>query len=385
MHRGEDTTLEGLMVLTVAGCYGCDGPPSGIFRAYSYRGGAMYGWLLRTSPLGAITDINGHTLAIGVIRNIVSTQDSSVMAVSICIQGTCHPEGLDAFDPNSVTATFRSLDGGVTWQEIDRSGPIAGAVGAMRNGQVLIANAMDAAGASVAYVLQPGGATVTPPQDAVRAVVAEDAIAWLAAGGRIISADGGQVVKLSGFTEREAVTLVGTISGEKSSALVSWVVPSGAGIQQHVAVLENGTLVSPVLSDEPAYIGAWLPKFGRALITPFATGSNHPLPAFLDVSSGEYRLIPNPFNGGPSVDADTGRDIALAVQSGPFALVKGTGSCLNIRAAPSLSAEVITCMADGVLLRDNGETHQGDGGETWVSITTPGGTQGWASAAFLER
>jgi hypothetical protein len=79
-----------------------------------------------------------------------------------------------------------------------------------------------------------------------------------------------------------------------------------------------------------------------------------------------------------------GRTAVHAVQTGPFARVTGTGSCLKVRAEPSLSGEVLTCAADGVLLRDTGDTRTTDGAE-WVSVMTPAGTPGWASAAFLQR
>jgi len=44
----------------------------------------------------------------------------------------------------------------------------------------------------------------------------------------------------------------------------------------------------------------------------------------------------------------------------------------------------VTCAADGVLLRDGGETHQA-GGDTWLKVVTPAGGEGWASIAYLER
>jgi hypothetical protein len=69
---------------------------------------------------------------------------------------------------------------------------------------------------------------------------------------------------------------------------------------------------------------------------------------------------------------------------GPFAQVTGTGSCLNVRAEPSITGQVLACMADGVLLHDNGETKVTDEG-MWESVTTPNGTQGWASGNYITQ
>lgn len=72
------------------------------------------------------------------------------------------------------------------------------------------------------------------------------------------------------------------------------------------------------------------------------------------------------------------------VQRGPFARVVNTGSCLNIRDAPSLDSNVLTCATDGVLLRDQGETAETDG-VTWARVVTPVGVEGWAATVYLER
>jgi Bacterial SH3 domain. len=129
-------------------------------------------------------------------------------------------------------------------------------------------------------------------------------------------------------------------------------------------------------------IGSWSSKDDRAIISIQAPGSEYgtPLPAILHLDGGGYNLIPGPFKSERPGYSSLGRTAVRAVQTGPFARVTGTGSCLKVRAEPSLNGEVLTCAVDGVLLRDTGQTN-GD----WVSVMTPGGTQGWASAAFLER
>lgn len=70
--------------------------------------------------------------------------------------------------------------------------------------------------------------------------------------------------------------------------------------------------------------------------------------------------------------------------AGRFAAVSGAGDCLNVREQASMSAPIVRCLVDGVLLRDMGETAAADG-VTWLKVATPDGREGWASTEFLER
>jgi len=138
--------------------------------------------------------------------------------------------------------------------------------------------------------------------------------------------------------------------------------------------------------DGLAFLGWWSEKDDLAYISiekPIEGFIAAPRPALLDLSTGEYRLMPNPFGEYEVPFLPYGHAIVTAVQLGPFARVVDTGSCLRVRAEPSLTGAVIDCMADGVLLRDGEETRD-SGGATWLRVTTPAGIQGWASTAFLE-
>jgi hypothetical protein len=104
-------------------------------------------------------------------------------------------------------------------------------------------------------------------------------------------------------------------------------------------------------------------------------------PSIVDTNAYILRPLGEPFTG---PDFASGRNHIVAALRGPFARVVNTGSCLNIRDGPSLDTNVITCAADGVLLRDQGETVESDG-VTWVRVVTPAGVEGWAAAAYLER
>ena len=104
------------------------------------------------------------------------------------------------------------------------------------------------------------------------------------------------------------------------------------------------------------------------------------LPAITDIDAAEAHLLASPFNQPPF----GGRDLIRAVVRGPFARVVNTGSCLNVRAEPAMTASALTCAADGVLLRDTGETQEIDG-VAWLRVVTSAGAEGWASSQYLER
>ena len=134
--------------------------------------------------------------------------------------------------------------------------------------------------------------------------------------------------------------------------------------------------------------GWWSPKDDSAVITvdvpPPPEYMGVPVPALLDLSSGEYRLITDPFVSDERPYQPYGRSRVDAVQIGPFARVVTPGSCLNIRLSPSVTGEVGDCAADGVLLTEVGEILDADG-VSWVRVRTPAGLDGWASAKYLER
>jgi hypothetical protein len=115
----------------------------------------------------------------------------------------------------------------------------------------------------------------------------------------------------------------------------------------------------------------------RELPSPFVAW----LPAVVDLEAGTVHPITGPFLEPPLLN---GRNQIVAVQQGPFACVINTeGTCLNIRAEPG-AGQALDCAADGVLLRDLGETADVSG-VAWLRVATPAGLEGWASTQYLER
>ncbi len=320
------------------------------------------------------------------------------MAVSFCTKGDCQFSSLGGNDPNAEGAAFRSVDGGITWQDVGRGGTSFGVAGVMADGRV-IASTIEHDDGTHDYVLLPDNTAVNPPADGVYPVPISNEILWATNDGRLLLADG---TPIFAPTDRDPHYYYGSVLGDfkdpqDGQVLVHWELPMP--IPRPADYVDRYAFASLDVSAGSAHvirqweidgylvaIGWWSAKDDRVVISLIPEDSTHPygsqspLPAILDLRSGTFNLIPGPFKSDMPGYSSLGRTIVHAVQTGPFARVTGTGSCLNIRTDPSASGTVLTCAADGVLLRDTGQTN-GD----WVSVMTPGGTQGWASAAFLER
>ena len=75
---------------------------------------------------------------------------------------------------------------------------------------------------------------------------------------------------------------------------------------------------------------------------------------------------------------------SVIVQHGPFLRVVNIGAdCLSITAEPSPDADELACMAERVLLQDQGDVVT-DEGVTWHKAKTPAGVVGWADGRYLE-
>jgi hypothetical protein len=136
-------------------------------------------------------------------------------------------------------------------------------------------------------------------------------------------------------------------------------------------------------------VGGWVDSsllVGNASITPEELGATDPnffgyLPALFNLDTSQAHALTHPFLDPPFQGQ---RNHVQAVLHGPFARVVNTGACLNVRAEPAMTAAVLACAADGVLLHEIGETREASGA-TWRRVVTPAGVEGWASSQYLER
>ncbi len=394
LTRGPDAPCPDDMAFIIdTGCWGCDGGIQSLVRVYRDASG-----VIRSETILDSTDYDAISPTSGLpINGFAIERDASTIAVSLCLEGSCGPGGIIHWEADSVATILRSTDGGVTWEEIGRGGPALQVIGLVAGGGVLTVNYLERLG-GIEFRILPGNELVEPPAGAANHSYAHPAtldgqIFWRTEDGEGVLYSDGSVLVSPDDEFRPLGTAIGELTPGAGRLLIDGL-PSDSSSQMYALAVydvSDRIAVRQQLYSSPGYArpGWWSPGDGLALIAielPHETRpSSAPIPALLDMASGEYRIIADPFSSSdPPYGWPNGRSLVDAVQIGPFARVVDTGSCLNLRAEPSLGAQALDCMADGVLLRDLGEVSEADG-VTWVRVSTPAGVEGWASAKYLER
>ncbi len=394
MTRGADIPFPDDMAFIIeTGCWGCDGTATGLSRVYRDPSGDLrserifdplamgYPPLVSTSPDGQVHEQAPY------LSGPASNHDGSVIAVGVCVVPACSSGGLNGWNADAEAIILHSTDGGITWNEITRGGPALNVV-AVVDDRVLTVNYLEPLSA-VEYTLFPGNELVEPPagDSGYPPFSLGDELLWRAPDGSLYLTDGSTF--LEGPSNPRELVSVGGVG--KGALLIDWGPGAGGEFFNRIMMYEiddEPLSAKTLFSDEYTTLGPWFPKDDLAVISvairPPPEYYGLPIPALLDTSTGEYRLITEEFVPNERPYFPYGRARIRAVQIGPFARVVDTGSCLNVRAEPSLAAQALDCMADGVLLRDFGEMSEADG-VTWVRVSTPAGVEGWASAKYLER
>jgi hypothetical protein len=324
------------------------------------------------------------------IRSYALNSDASKIVVSVCTRGQC--AWLDWAEPDAQTTLYRSLDGGVTWSEF---GVLDGSSGVMAiAGEGVVLWNGDPAQAGPRYRLYPSGVPVQAPQaeDNWPLSLPSGDLIWWSKDGRLLRSDGSEFLDLG-----EDVTSVNIWrkniqldpSGEQLAIVWRTQGPGQTGQNYLAEITTDGRLTRAFSLGEYAGVGGWVDSkllVGNASFTPQELGVTDAnffgyLPALYDLDAGQLHPVKQPFHDPPFGGQ---RNHVQAVLHGPFARVVNTGACLNVRAEPAMTADALTCAADGVLLRDTGETRE-VGGVTWRRVLTPAGVEGWASSQYLER
>ncbi|HEU4758588.1 MAG TPA: SH3 domain-containing protein [Dehalococcoidia bacterium] len=399
LQMGPEASLpDGVALILETGCWGCDGGPTGFLRVYRDPSGR-----LRTETLLSAQTIGVRRLVTnkeGVqekqepyITGLAMKDDASDIVVSVCVREWCGGGGLDAWSADAVTAVFRSLDGGVTWQNLGEIDIGGGIVAPLPDGQALIA-VWEAELADAAFRVFPAGQVVSPPGLASHewpAFTLDGRIVWQPGEGKLVREDGSVFLDLGPGANPYGHSQARQDGGISFSW--SWdpgiVPPAGPPLYYLSSIGEDGRLLATSAAPKFLLPGVWLEPgvligntdvAAEELSSPASQFFLGFLPALIDFEAGLIHPIAHPFLD-PGYEG--GRSLVHAVQRGPFARVTGTGSCLNVRESPSATAPSLACAADGVLLRDTGETSDGDG--AWLRVVTPSGLDGWASTAYLER
>ncbi len=380
LRIGEETEVPDDVALIVeATCQPCDGPSSGLHRVYRDASGQvrmddLFGETMRLLPpaMSTPTAIGPHG---PYIHSLALNSDASDIVVDVCTRGRC--VWIDEASPDAQSTLFRSTDGGVTWEEF---GVLDGRyyVEAIAKEGLLLSGPYGEDGWNPKYELFPSGEPVEPPPGASRGplTLPDGDLAWPTKDGRLLRGDGSQILTVSQGGQVEDI--VPDASGQRLA--VAWL--RGIGVFSRdgrpISLFSSSPSneVAGWLSDTLVAGNVWVP--GELLPTP--ERGTAILPAVIDLEAGEAHPIQHPFLDQPRRFSY----IVRAVLRGPFVRVVDTGSCLNVRSEPSEAADALTCAADGVLLRDTGETREAEGA-TWRRVVTPAGIDGWANSQYLER
>ncbi len=325
---------------------------------------------------------------------LAASPAGSALALSVCVQGSCF-FGAEAPDLDAESMIFRSLDGGVTWSELDRRVGIAWVIGMSVEKEALVADVgNDGQVTRIGYKSLPGGGELLPPSGSgyTQPFFATDgAVFWHTDDvNTVVRADGTQWLGSWADPRQMQVALAWDYAFDAtgSHALVSGMAlaQSGPGANLLLMVRRDGSL-GQVFSMPTYMVGKmWLDEAHiLAILGPDANPPPRPragfAPVLIDLSTRIIHPMRDPFLDPPFFN---GINSIIAVQQGPFARVVNTdNTCVNIRAEPLPSAGILDCAAEGVLLRDTGIA-SGPAGE-WLKVVTPAGAEGWANAQYLER
>ncbi len=398
---------EGVALIVETGCWGCEGGPSGLVRVYVRSDGSIaYEPLIDREGLGVPPQLN--TAPDGTVYEFRSPltgyairPDGSRIVASLCAREHCGRGGEGyAWSANSQTAIFSSSDGGVIWTEIGRLEIGAEVLAILPDDRILLATFP----AELETTLQtfPDASVIKRPEWASPwnvDVLPSGAIVWRDDSGVPRLSDGQPLLSL--VQDVEAAQLVDFLVNARQMdglALLSGNA-THAPYANYLMPFDNAGTIGrgsfawagdPVIWSGPLLrLGVELPNDGvilgnASVPTSELAPGGYPIvtdydPVVVDLKQGTIRVL-SPFTGS---DFPRGRNHIVAVQRGPFARVVGTDSCLNVRQAPDTGAQILDCLADGVLVQVTGGFY-GSGPE-WLEIATPAGIQGWASTQYLEH
>jgi hypothetical protein len=350
------------------GCTQCDGPTTGIGRAYAQRFKALRFDVLLTPEMLPLPEAGPEDQRY--IAGFGFAPDGSDLMASVCVHGYCG--GMGGPSADAEVWLFRSEDGGVTWTEYQRLPRPELVVGWLGPGVVLTSYYDDTTGVQ-SFTVRPTGEEVVPPRghaDAWPAVTAGGRLLWHAGDGLLLFPDG----TVYAGTDQPEVSFGEPLLGPKTDLL-----PFFWKDRYYLAQLEpDGSVRRAFVADPWVQPEAWMTSLSDDRI--FASAS---VPVDRYSMSGQFvgslphhrpgkRCRPAHLAAVPRASFLNGRNHVVAVQQGPLARVVNTGDCLSVRDAPSTDAGILVCLADNVLVRDLAETTTPDG-LSWARVVTPQG------------
>lgn len=380
------------------GCWQCDGPTTGLSRVYRAADGNYISQVLFTpatvgqQPIHTSTPEKPNQEFAPQIAGFAIAPDASDIVV-----GTSY--GVNLGGTTEITYLWRSLDGGITWTDFGTlpagdfiSGELVGdqvIVGHYDPNQATVAPSSTPFYAPPNYRLFPGGDAIENPDGASAlwrvTVLGDGSIGWLTDDGRLLNADGDELHHVASGGQ---IAFAPHLHEPAFGTAVAWQLPNGNPANYIDFIDNKDDTPQTYRVKEPFFASTWINAttiLGNVQLpypSPLPTGPT-PLnlyPAIFDLKSNSIQPITEPFSG---TGFAFSRNLVTAAQTGALALVRDTGSCLNVRSEAGSSADVVNCAADGVLLTNLGVRAGAEGQLTWLKVRTPAGEEGWASTDFL--
>ena len=385
-----------MSLILETGCWECGGQATGLRRMYKDADRELrIEQLLSVEDLGLppliAQTLGGSEEVPPFITALAVAPDASEMLVSLCVAARCSALP-DAGPPLGRAAIFESTDGGITWRELGRDYPPSlRVIGYIAPGVAIVA-LTDSGTFGITYYRFPGFEPLEHSDGDHPILSPGGDVVWGTKRGPPIRGSGETFLDLGPLTfpGPNAVTYSdvdgllplswfwNSPESSESRYFLSLVNVDGEIAETFETSPVSNNLLTAIPFGDGRAVGTMMVDRGQILgAPPDYIGL---LPAILGLESRRYNLIKEPFL---EADFEPERDIIHAVQTGPFARIDGTGSCLNLRSFPSLDAAKVACLADGVLLRHDSVAVTNQDVE-WLQVTAPDGTRGWAATDFLD-
>jgi hypothetical protein len=378
--------------------YLCDacgpGPLPSLYRAYRNAAGEL-----------VIDDLKARVdpLGLGVVVAFTANWQSGDVWIATCAPGCGPTDGSGGF-PGYEETVYRSRDGGITWTRDGSLPPQTGFVGIAGG---LVTSTWSPDHQSQRFRYYPDGPDLEPPRSVSEQVypvaLNPSTLIWANANGNYYDGAGTRLFGplFDGFRPQVAVA-----DPQYQHTYLTWVENGGRynWLEQpyysYVGHVDRDGQMRDLygLPGDTMWITGELPRTGDAppgLFGRFRFGTSVDylrdvsFGGVLDLANGQVHRFAELDSARPPGSFVYMEDLVStppAEGSAPrtgFLRVSGAETCLNIRRDPALSASVLACLADDVLVADLGQT-QDAGGTTWTLVRTPGGQSGWASRQYLR-
>ena len=384
---------DGVAMIVSVGCADCEGATKGLIRVHKGPDAEI---LVDSLFSVENLDLPPRSVQVGdesleadpyILGAPAISRDGAEVVVGICTRGRCGPDTA-AVTSDAQVAAYRSVDGGVSWSKlVDLDGAYE-IVEVVREG-IIVYGPLGSDESTPEFTVYPGGERVRPPWAGGSPITLQDRkLIWQQRTDPNLLRRGDGSAFMSLGLPNDTTLLDFVQSPFNDQIAVLWTVSQ----QTIIGLVDSeGQLTQSInFRDRMVAVGGWLTA-GQLIVTAdfpkdqLETQAVEPyagaLPGVLDLDSGNMQPISSPF---AEAEFQQGRSRIVATVRGPFARVVNTGGCLNLRAEPTLDAEILRCLADNVLLLDTGETARG-ADVTWLRVVAPLGLEGWASTAFLKR